>query len=42
MAGSIMLAGILLKFGGYGCVLVFYYFVPFQSVVTDYLMRLVM
>lgn len=29
MSGSIILAGILLKFGGYGCVLVFYFFAVF-------------
>lgn len=42
VAGSIILAGVLLKFGGYGCVLVFYYFISFQSAVLDFLMTWVM
>lgn len=28
VAGSMMLAGVLLKFGGYGCLLCCYYFLP--------------
>lgn len=41
MAGSIILSGILLKYGGYGCVLVFYYFIPFQPIMLRFLLRLV-
>ena len=41
VAGSILLAGVLLKYGGYGCVLVFYYFIQFQPVVINLLLSLV-
>lgn len=40
VSGSMVLAGVLLKFGGCGCVLVFYYFMVRRGGVVDFLIRL--
>lgn len=40
MAGSMVLAGVLLKLGGCGCILVFYYFMVERGGVVDFLISL--
>lgn len=40
VSGSMVLAGVLLKFGGVGCVLVFYYFMISGGVLVDFFVRL--
>lgn len=42
VSGSMILAGVLLKFGGYGCVLVFYYFVPRRRAGIWFLMSIIL
>lgn len=42
VSGSMILAGVLLKFGGYGCILVFYYFIVCRLGTLRFLIRIVL